>query len=380
MFVAQPRAIMHADLDAFYASVEQRDDPALRGRGGRRARELCPEAIVVPPRWSAYVAASNAVRDVLERHAPVVERTSIDEAYLDVGGLERVTGTPAAIGRRLRREVREEVGLPITVGVGSTRVLAKVAGAAAKPDGLCVVEPGRELAVLHPLPVGRLPGVGPRTLPRLDALGVRTIGDLAACPERELAAMLGPSAARHLRALAHNRDPAPVRPGRRRRSLGAQAALGRPTADPARIDEALLGLADKVGRRLRASGLGGRTVTLRLRDGDYARTSRSRTLPRPTCATDVVLATVRELLAAERAAMQRRRLTLVGIALTNLEPVAGRQLELPLEDTPDRAALDAAVDGVRARFGAAAVTRGVLVGRGAETAAWLGPEDVRKAS
>ncbi|HKY64909.1 MAG TPA: DNA polymerase IV, partial [Acidimicrobiales bacterium] len=235
--------ILHADLDAFFASVEQRDDPRLRGRpvivgggvvmaasyearargvrgamGGREARLLCPDAVVVPPRLSAYVEASEAVFAIFERTTPLVEGLSIDEAFLDVAGLRRVSGPPVAIATGLRRRVRDEVGLAITVGVARTKFLAKVASASAKPDGLLLVPPDREREFLHPLPVERLWGVGPRTAERLHARGLVTVADIAALAEPALVAMLGPAAGRHLHGLAQLLDPRPVTPGRRRRS------------------------------------------------------------------------------------------------------------------------------------------------------------------
>src|SRR5437763_12142403 len=239
--------VLHADADAFFASVEQRDDPRLRGRpvivgggvvlaasygakaygvrtamGGRQARRLCPQAIVVEPRFSAYSEASKAVYRVFEDTAPLVEGLSIDEAFLDVAGLRRIAGTPTDIAVRLRRDVLERVGLPITVGVARTKFLAKVASRVAKPDGLLVVPPDRERAFLHPLPVERLWGVGPATADKLHNRGIRTVGEVARLPEPVLVSMLGLASGRHLHALAHNRDPRPVEVGRRRRSIGAQ--------------------------------------------------------------------------------------------------------------------------------------------------------------
>ena len=252
MFVAGAATILHADLDAFFASVEQRDEPRLRGRpvivgggvvlaasyeakacgvrtamGGRQARRLCPDAVVVPPRMSAYAEASKAVFRVFEDTTPLVEGLSIDEAFLDTRGLERLSGTPPEIAARLRRDVREQVGLPITVGVARTKFLAKVASGVAKPDGLLVVPPDRELAFLHPLPIERLWGVGPVTAGRLHRLGITTVRQVAEFPESALVTILGRAAGRHLHALAHNRDPRPVQARRRRRSIGSQRAHGR---------------------------------------------------------------------------------------------------------------------------------------------------------
>src|SRR5687767_10353679 len=258
-------SILHADLDSFYASVEQRDDPRLRGRpvivgggvvlaasyeakafgvrtamGGRTAQQLCPQAAVVPPRMSAYVEASKAMFAVFEDASPLVEGLSIDEAFLDVRGLEHIHGTPPEIARRLRRDVRERVGLPITVGVARTKFLAKVASGVAKPDGLLVVPPDRELAFLHPLPVERLWGVGPATADRLHDWGITTVGEVAQLAEAALVSMLGRASGRHLHALAHNRDPRPVQARRRRRSIGSQHALGRSPRSAAAVDATLV--------------------------------------------------------------------------------------------------------------------------------------------
>jgi DNA polymerase-4 len=391
--------ILHADLDAFFASVEQRDDPALRGRpvivgpgvvlaasyearahgvrsamGGTKARRLCPEAIVVAPRFSAYVAASKAVFTIFADTAPVVEAVSIDEAFLDVRGLEHIGGTAGEIARRLRARVREEVGLPISIGVATTKHLAKVASNAAKPDGLLAIAPGEELAFLHPLGVEQLWGVGPATQARLREHGIVTVGQLAGLPEAVLVTILGRAAGRKLHAIAHNRDPRRVRPGRGRRSIGSQSALGSRSRSPAELDAIAAGLVDRVTRRARKHGRVGRTVILRLRFGDFTRATRSRTLARPTASTATVLATLRALLAAERDVIRRRGLTLVGVSLTNLERAdqMGVQLELPL-DSP--AALDAVTDAIRDRFGTTAVQRATLLGRTERMSAWLMPGD-----
>jgi DNA polymerase IV len=387
VFVAREATILHADLDAFYASVEQRDDLRLRGRpvivgggvvlaasyeakaygvrtamGGGQARRLCPHAIVVEPRMSAYSEASRAVFEVFEHTTPLVEGLSIDEAFLDVGGLRRVTGTPREIAVRLRREVLDRVGLPITVGVARTKFLAKVASGVAKPDGLLVVPPGGELDFLHPLPVERLWGVGPVTATKLHDRGIRTVGDVAQLPEPALVAMLGGASGRHLHALAHNRDPRPVETGRRRRSIGAQHALGRSSRSAASVDATVVALVDRVTRRMRAAGRAGRTVMLRLRFDDFARVTRSHTLAQATAHTPTILATVRGLLAAAAPIVRRRGLTLVGIAVGNLDDADAVQLALPF-DHQSASSLDAALDDVRDRFGSAAVTRAVLLGR-----------------
>ena len=379
--------ILHADLDAFFASVEQRDDPRLRGRpvivgggvvmaasyearargvrgamGGREARLLCPDAVVVPPRLSAYVEASEAVFAIFERTTPLVEGLSIDEAFLDVAGLRRVSGPPVAIATGLRRRVRDEVGLAITVGVARTKFLAKVASASAKPDGLLLVPPDREREFLHPLPVERLWGVGPRTAERLHARGLVTVADIAALAEPALVAMLGPAAGRHLHGLAQLLDPRPVTPGRRRRSMGAQSALRLARHAPDEIDARLVALVDRVTGRMRRAGRVGRTVTLRLRFADFTRATRSHTLAEATAHTATILAAARDLLDRNMGTVRHRGLTLVGIAVSNLSDDRAVQLALPFRRTSG-GALDAALDDVRARFGTAAVGRAVHLGR-----------------
>jgi DNA polymerase-4 len=379
--------ILHADLDAFYASVEQRDDPRLRGRpvivgagvvlaasyeakahgvrtamGGGQARRLCPDAIVVSPRMSAYAEASKAVYRLFEDTSPLVEGLSIDEAFLDVRGMRRMSGTPTEIGVRLRRRVLEQVGLPLTVGVARTKFLAKVASGVAKPDGLLVVAPDRELAFLHPLPVERLWGVGPATAEKLNRLGIETVGQVARLDEGTLVAMVGRAAGRHLHALAHNRDPRRVHPGRRRRSIGSQRALGRGPKSHDGIDADLVGLVDRVARRLRSAGRLGRTVVLRLRFDDFSRATRSRTLPEATAHTGTILAAARGLLATAMPMIERNGLTLIGVTVANLDDAGELQLGLEVDGRTGMA-LDAALDEVRDRFGSSSVTRAVLLGR-----------------
>jgi DNA polymerase-4 len=386
MFVMAEATLLHADVDAFFASVEQRDDPRLRGRpvivgggvvlaasyeakafgvrtamSGRQARRLCPQAIVVAPRMSAYTEASRAMFRVFDDTTPLVEGLSIDEAFLDVRGMRRLAGTPAEIAERLRRDVLEQVGLPISVGVARTKFLAKVASAVAKPDGLLVVPPESELDFLHPLPVERLWGVGPVTARKLHARGVTTVGQVAELAEAGLVSLLGRAAGRHLYALARNDDPRRVRTGRRRGSMGAQRALGRSPGSHEAIDSALVALVDRVTRRMRAAGRAGRTVVLRLRFDDFSRATRSHTLPYATAQTETILATARGLLATAMPAIERQGLTLVGVAVANFDDDP-RQLQLPFARSRDDA-LDAALDEVRDRFGWTAVTRAVLLGR-----------------
>jgi DNA polymerase-4 len=401
MFVSDP-AILHADLDSFYASVEQRDDARLRGRpvivgggvvlaasyeakaygvrtamGGGLARRLCPRAVVVPPRFAAYTAASRAVFEVFRDTSPLVEGISIDEAFLDVAGLRRIAGPAPEIAARLRSEVARRVGLAITVGVARTKFLAKVASRVAKPDGLLVVPVDGEQAFLHPLPVGMLWGVGRVTAEKLHGLGVRTVAEVAELGEPALVSLLGPAAGHHLYALSTGRDPRPVQVGRRRRSMGAQRALGNRPRAPGEVDAMLAGLVERVTRRMRAGHRVGRTVVLRLRFGDFSRATRSHTLSRATARTDAVLEAARALLVAAAPLIRERGLTLIGIAIGNLDGDDGVQLALPFaerravmhgaEPEPDAAresALDSALDGVRDRFGSAAVTRGVLLRHG----------------
>jgi DNA polymerase-4 len=378
--------ILHADLDAFYASVEQRDDPRLRGRpvivgggvvlaasyeakacgvrtamGGRQARLLCPNAIVVSPRMSAYTEASRSVFEVFDDTSPLVEGISVDEAFLDVGGLRRIAGTPREIAVRLRAAVRERVGLPITVGVARTKFLAKVASAVAKPDGLLLVPPPEELEFLHALPVQRLWGVGPVTTAKLHERGIVHVGEVALLPEGALVAMLGRASGRQLHALAHNRDPRPVVVGRRRGSIGSQCALGWSQKTPTELDAVLTGIVDRVTRRMRKAGRVGRTVTLRLRFDDSTRATRSHTLSRATALTQPVLTAARGLLAIAMPMIERQGCTLVGLSVGNLDSDGAVQLALPF-DRRAGGTLDATLDDVHDRFGANAVTRAARLG------------------
>jgi len=327
-----------------------------------RARRLCPRAVVVPPRMSAYAEASKAAYRVFEDTTPLVEGISIDEAFLDVRGMRRIAGTPVEIAKRLRLAVRERVDLPITVGVARKKFLAKVASGVAKPDGLLVVPPDRELEFLHALAVEHLWGVGAVTATKLRSRGIGTVSELARLSEAALVEMLGRAQGRHLHALAHNRDPRPVHPRRRRRSIGSQRALGRSPKSPDAIDAVAIGLVERVTRRMRAAGRIGRTVVLRLRFDDFSRATRSHTLPRATAHTGTILETTRQLLAEAMPTIERDGITLVGISVANLDDDAAVQLVLPL-DGHDGVALDAALDEIRERFGPNAVIRAVLLGR-----------------
>lgn len=381
MFVNGSPTILHADLDAFYASVEQRDAPRLRGRpvivgggvvlacsyeakargvrtamNGRQARALCPDAVVVPPRMHAYSEASRAVFTVFRDTTPLVEGLSIDEAFLEVGGLARIAGAPLEIAAALRREVARQVGLPITVGIARTKFLAKVASGVAKPDGLLLVPPDGERAFLLPLPVERLWGVGRVTAAKLHALGVRTVADVADLGEPALVSLLGAAAGRHLHALAHGRDARPVDTARRRRSIGSQQALGRRPRAPDELDAILAGTLDRLGRRLRGGRRTCRTVVLRLRFGDFTRATRSHSLAVPTAHTPTLLEAARALLHAAWPLVAERGITLLGVSLAELHDDASAQLALPF-DARSGPALDSALDAVHARFGSRSVTR-----------------------
>jgi DNA polymerase-4 len=379
--------VLHADLDAFYASVEQRDAPALRGRpvivgggvvlaasyeakargvrtamGGRLARELCPDAVIVPPRMEAYSAASKDVFAIFRDTTPFVEGLSIDEAFLEVGGLRRIAGTPEQVAARLRERVRAEVGLAISVGVARTKFLAKVASAVSKPDGLLVVEPEKEEEFLLPLPVERLWGVGAVTAEKLHRLGITTVGQLAELEAATAERLLGKATGAHLHALARLRDPRPVDTTRRRGSIGSQRALGNRPRSADELDLILTQIVDRLGRRLRDRDRVCRTVVLRLRYGDYAKATRSRTLRTASDRTGVLLAVARGLLAAALPVITERGITLIGISLSQLGPSDGVQPELPI-DWDDGARLDTVLDAVHDRFGAASLARAGQLGR-----------------
>jgi DNA polymerase-4 len=309
------------------------------------------------------VDASKAVFEVFDDTTPVVEGLSIDEAFLDARGLEHIKGTPLQIAARLRRQVRERVGLPITVGVARTKFLAKVASAVAKPDGLLLVPPDGELEFLHPLPVERLWGVGRVTSGKLHELGIDTVAQVARMTEETLISMLGPATGRQLHALSHNRDPRRVLPRRRRRSMGAQRALGRRSAQSwETLDASLVALSDRLAGRLRGARRVCRTVILRLRFEDFSRATRSHTFLEATNQTQTILAEARGLLAASMPLILDRGATLIGITLTNLADDCPLQLALPFERGPANP-LDAVLDEIRERFGKGAITRAVLLGR-----------------
>jgi len=390
--------ILHADLDAFYASVEQLLDPTLRGKAiavgggvvlaasyeakafgvasgmsGFRARELCPHLIFVGGHFGDYQRLGDAVIAVLNDFTPLVERISIDEAFADVAGCTHLFGSPAEIAGTIRRRVRSELGLPISIGVARTKHLAKIASQVAKPDGLVVVDPGTELEFLHDLPVELMWGVGPVTQERLAAIGVCTIGELANTPGWSLEPLLGPAASEKLTALAWNRDPRQIRTQRRARSAGAQSALGRKPAEERLIVPTLRHLADRVASRLRAKSRPGRTVSVRVRFADLRSITRSTTLDAPIAST-VTLAEIAEELVHKALAHHpdEKIISLLAISVSNLEAHSSVQLELPLglEDEKRRPGTrkgmarwvaDRAVDAIRDRFGWEAVGYGSVV-------------------
>ncbi|MCP4224579.1 MAG: DNA polymerase IV [Actinomycetia bacterium] len=379
--------ILHADLDAFYASVEQRDDPTLRGKpvivgggvvlaasyearrfgirtamNGGQAKALCPRVLVAEPRMEAYSEASKAVFEIFNDTSPWVEGLSIDEAFIDVTGLRRLVGPDTEIAKALRRRVAAEVGLPISVGGGSTKFLAKVASGVAKPNGVRIVANGDELAFLHPLPVSRLWGVGPVTEERLAGVGLRTVADVAAIERKRLVSLCGKAAGHHLYALAHNLDPRQVEVGRRRRSVGSQRSFPANSVDRDGAEGVLLETVDRVTRRLRTGHRVCRTVVLRLRFGDFAQATRSRTLVEATNSTGPILSTAQDLLDESWPTISERGLTKVGIAVTGLCSDDAIQLPLPFAKA-DGPAIDRAVDTIRQRFGTDSLTRTTLVGR-----------------
>lgn len=384
--------ILHADLDAFYASVEQLLDPALRGipvavgggvvlaasyearafgvRGGMagwRARELCPHLSFAGGHFREYQRLGDAVMEVLESFTPLIERISIDEAFLDVTGSVHLFGSPATMATTIRRRVRDEIGLPISIGVATTKHLAKVASQVAKPDGLVVVDAGTETAFLEPLPVGLLWGVGPATRSRLAEKGIHTIGALAKTQPAALQRMLGDAVGGKLSQLAQNADPRRIETHRRARSVGAQSALGRRVADDAVFASVLGHLADRVAARLRAKARAGRTVTVRVRFPGMVSVTRSTTVRTPVSSTRTLV----ELgVPLARAAVadhpEHSEITLLAISVGNLVPETPLQLELPLAGADDarsagsvsgsaRQELDRAMDAARARFGSDAV-------------------------
>lgn len=384
--------ILHADLDAFYASVEQLLDPSLLGKPiavgggvvlaasyeakafgvhggmpGRRARELCPGLIFVGGNFKEYQRLGDAAIAVLGDFTPLVERISIDEAFADVAGCTHLFGSPAEIARTIRKRVRDELGLPISIGVARTKHLAKIASQVAKPDGLVAVDPAGELEFLHGLPVELMWGVGPATQARLAGIGVTTIGQLANTPGWSLTRLLGPAAGDKLRSLAWNRDAREVRTHRRAQSAGAQSALGRKPAVESVYRPALRHLADRVASRLRGKSRPGRTITVRVRFADLHAVTRSITLDTPVSATAMIAELAEDLVRAVlRDHPRERDISLLAISVSHLDEHSHLQLELPLGLTDEqrrpgtrrgaaRWAADRAMDTIRGRFGWEAV-------------------------
>jgi DNA polymerase-4 len=387
--------ILHADLDAFYASVEQLLDPRLRGkpivvgggvvlaasyearafgvRGGmpgRRARQLCPDLVFVGGHFNEYQRLGDAAIGVLSDFTPSIERISIDEAFADVAGCTHLFGSPAEIARSIRARVRAELGLPMSVGAARTKHLAKIASQVAKPDGLVVVDPEAELEFLQALPVALMWGVGPVTQARLATIGVTTIGQLAESSPQSVQRLLGHAAGQRLTSLAWNRDPRKIQTGRRARSAGAQSALGRQPATEGVFKPTLHHLSDRIGARLRARSLAARSVTVRVRFADLRSVTRSLTLSAPISATRAIADIAEDLVRGALADHgDQRTISLLAISVSLLEAPAIVQLELPLA-LPDegrrpgtkkglaRSRADHAVDAIRKRFGAHAVDYG----------------------
>jgi len=377
--------ILHADLDAFYASVVLLSRPDLVGkpmavgggvvlsatyearamgvRGAMRigeARKLCPGLIVVDGAFGDYVDFSDRVFDVFRDFSPLVEPISIDEAFIDIGGAVHLFGPPATIADAIRQRVRQETSLPVSVGGAQTKFLAKIASRVAKPDGSLIVTPGTELDFLHALPVGHLWGVGPVTLAQLSDLGISSIGELAEAPTSLVATRVGPHRAHHLHALAWNRDPRGVVPGRRSSSVGAQRAFGGDHRDTEYLRGVLSRLASRVGARLRRGGRAGRTLTVRARFRDFQAITRATTMRTATASSAVLYRTALDLTTGVLEEFPDRGLSLLGISMAHLVPASPLQLELPLFDDDfiggsqrelELQALDAAVDDLRERFG-----------------------------
>jgi DNA polymerase IV len=386
--MATAATILHADLDAFYASVEQLLDPALRGkpiavgggvvlaasyearvfgvRGGmpgRQAQELCPQLIFVSGHFKEYQRLGDAAIAVIGDFTPLVERISIDEAFADVAGCTHLFGPPPDIAKAIRARVRAELGLPISIGVARTKHLAKIASQVAKPDGLVVVDPAIELTFLHHLPVELMWGVGPVTKARLAEIGVLTIGQLATTPGWSLEGVLGPAAGEKLADLAWNRDPRTIRTSHRARSAGAQSAIGRKPAQEGVVRPTLLHLADRIASRLRAKSRSGRTVTVRVRFADLSSVTRSVTLEAPISATMILAELAEELVRAVLADHPDEKIiSLLAISVSHFEEHWDLELELPLGLQDEgrrpgtrlgtaRLAADRAVDQIRDRFG-----------------------------
>ncbi|MCZ7531826.1 MAG: DNA polymerase IV [Acidimicrobiia bacterium] len=395
----QTAGILHADLDAFYAAVAVKENPALAGkpmavgagvvlsctyearaygvRGGmpvREARTLCPHLIVVDGTFGAYTQYSKAVFAIFGSYTPVVERLSIDEAFMDVTGSIHLFGTPADIGRAIRSDVKRETGLAVSVGATPRKFLSKIASQVAKPDGLIVVNPGEELEFLHPLPVSYLWGVGPVTKRRLNDLGIHTIGDIAATPQDAMTSMLGSAHATHLYALAHNLDPRPVETRRKAKSLSAQSAMRAKIRTLDELVPVLKRLTDRVASRMRVKNLSARTVTIKVRFGDLSSITRSTTMPASTDATGAIVVVATKMLERVLTEFPNHETTLLSVAASGIAAGEPTQLAFGVDDDDvsggsprelEYEALDQSVDALRKRFGADVITHGsdLLSGR-----------------
>lgn len=387
-------SILHVDMDAFYASVEIKKRPELRGRpvvvgGGQRgvvaaasyearrfgvrsamsmsqALRRCPQAVVLPPDRPAYSAASAEVMTILRNVTPLVEPLSLDEAFLDVTGAIRLRGRPGVIAADIRARIAEQLGLTCSVGVAPTKFVAKLASARCKPDGMLVVPADRILDFLHPLPVTALWGVGERTGEQLHRLGVRSVGDLAAMPLDTLRRAVGTATADHLHTLASGIDLRAVQPDEVEKSISADRTLDVDITDEPDVSRELLRLAEEVGSRVRARGFAARTIGIKIRFADFRTVTRVRTLPSWTAATNEIFDTALELYRG--LGLDRPRIRLVGVKCESLRPAAAIAEQLTLDvdalrpDTPARSGADRAVDAARARFGSAAVRPGTLLG------------------
>ena len=385
MFVTDEATILHADLDSFYASVEQRDDPRLRGKpvivgmgvvlaasyeakaygvqgamGGGKARRLCPHAVFLPPDFDAYTSASRAVMAIFRDVTPLVEPLSLDEAFLDVAGARRLLGPPAGIAALIRRRVAQEQRLTCSVGVAPTKFVAKLGSTRAKPDGLLVVPADRVLDFLHPLPVAALWGVGERAAETLARLGLRTVQDVARAPVGMLRSALGDAASTHLHELSWGRDPRRVSPEQVDKSIGAEVTFDTDVSEEVVIRRAMLALSDKVAIRLRRSDQAGRTVSIKVRLADFRTLNRSRTLPGPTDVAREVFDTAWSLYEVLRPG---DRIRLVGVRVEGLTR-AGATPRQPALGEPEHGWRDAeaAADAAAVRFGRSMVGPASLLG------------------
>lgn len=388
--------VLHIDMDAFYASVELRDRPELTARpvivahtAGRgvvlsanyvarqfgvrsampasRAQRLCPQAVFIPPRHGVYSAVSKEVMAIFKAVTPLVEPLSLDEAFLDVSGAIRRLGPPAVIGAMIRGQVHGQLGITCSVGIATTKFVAKLASVHCKPDGLLVVPAAGVLEFLHPLPVSALWGVGERTGQVLARLGLRTVGDLARAPVPALEHELGPAVAAHLHALSWGRDDRSVSTGVAEKSIGAEETFATDIADPELIRRELLRLAGRTARGLRQSGLVAKTISVKLRRSDFRTFTRSRTLRDPTDVTQRIYAVACELYEASGLA-DGVLLRLVGVRAAGLVPAGQAGTQLALGERPDAwRQAESTMDQIARRFGSGALRPGTLVGPAEDT-------------